>query len=105
MECNLRGATKSSSPRGTIETSGRRHVTVCINQSESLIITQKVVPIYPSGVYRRLLAGLMWAKLERVVVGTVPPPGPRKTVADYGSLVGQGQQITFPPSPSRYWSF
>ena len=72
-----------------------------ITRPESLIITQKVVPIYPSGVYRRLLAGADVAKLGRRCFSGINLPAPgRKTVADCGSLVGQGRQSSSPPSPS-----
>ena len=61
VECNLQGRQcEFVAQGGTIGDAGPDGGTshsLYINQTESLIITQKVVPIYPSGVYRRLLAG------------------------------------------------
>jgi hypothetical protein len=81
---------------GTIGNAGETSNTFYINQSESLIISNKIVPQYPAGVYRRLLAGadVAEARPSGVLANLqLPEPGPRKSIADVGSLIGQGRKI------------
>ena len=98
VECNLQGRrcefVAQGGTIGDVSDGGTSH-SLYINQTESLIITQKVVPIYPSGVYRRLLAGadVGEARASGVLAELNLASPASEDRGDYGSLVGQGRQI------------